>query len=123
MDYLYKDETYKIIGACMEVHSKLGSGFLEPIYQEALEIEFDLRKIPYEREKPLTVHYKDKPLEKKYLVDFVCYDKVIVELKAVSEVTPVHEAQLLNYMKASSIKVGLLVNFASPSLVTKRLVL
>ena len=120
--FLYKDETFNIIGAAYKVHQELGSGFLETVYQEALGIMFDELNIPYEREKELPVTFRGKILEKTFRADFVCYDKIIVELKAVSSLCPEHEAQVINYLKASGIKVGLLINFAEQSLRHKRLV-
>ena len=122
-DILFKTESYRIIGACMEVHKVLGAGFLEPVYQEALAYEFYLQNIPFEREKKLTIRYKDIELEKMYSADFVCYDAIIVELKALSGLTSEHEAQVLNYLKATGYKLGILVNFGSKTLEYKRLVL
>ena len=120
-EYLYKNETYAVIGAAMEVHKELGGGLLEGIYQEALAIELAERGIPYEREKELDVFYKGHKLEKKYFADIICFDEVIVELKSVSEILPVHEAQLVNYLKITKKKVGLLVNFGAKSLYYKRI--
>lgn len=114
-DVLYKDEVYKIIGRCMAVYNELGDGFLEEIYQEALEQEFIQYGVPYAREVPLTVMYKGKPLEKKYFADFVCYGKIIVECKAVSKLIPAHASQTINYLKATGFKLGLLVNFCDPN--------
>jgi len=120
---LYKEECYKIIGACMNVHKELGPGFLEAVYQESLAIEFLDQGIPFEREKDIHIFYKDKILDKCYKTDFLCYDKIIVELKALSELSNDHISQLLNYLKATKLRVGLLVNFGSPSLIYKRLIL
>jgi len=120
---LYKDESYKIIGAAMEVHSILGPGFLEAIYQEALEIEFQNRNIPYQRETSLKVNYKGQTLKKKYTVDFICYDKIIVELKAVTEFDNIHEAQVFNYLKTTGFKLGILINFGKISLDYQRIVI
>ncbi len=122
VDLLYKEECFKIIGACMVVHKTLGCGFLEPVYQEALSIEFKRQNIPYEKEKILTISYKDVELDKKYIADFVCYEKIIVELKALSSLTSEHEAQILNYLKATGLKLGLLVNFGEKSLKYKRMI-
>jgi GxxExxY protein len=113
---LYKDESYKIIGACMEVHNTLGCGFLEAVYQEALAIEFEKRGIPYIREAELNIEYKDTVLSKKYNADFICYDKIILEIKALSELISVHQAQVINYLKATKLKLGILVNFGEESL-------
>lgn len=123
MDLIYKTEAYKIIGAAMEVHKELGPGFLEAVYQEALEIELHKQKIPYEREKLMNVFYKGIKLKKKYSADFVCYDKIIVEVKALSSLSSDHEAQILNYLKTTSLELGLLINFGTKSLQYKRLVL
>ena len=113
---LFEEETKKIINACLEVHNELGNGFLEAVYQEALAIEFDNQNIPYKREKLLPVIYKGKQLDKEYYADFVCFDKIILELKAVSILTVAHKAQVINYLKASDTAIGLLVNFGCNSL-------
>ena len=119
---IYKQESHNIIHACMEVHNELGCGFLEPVYQEALELEFQKQKIPYSREKRLYIYYKGTKLKKEYIADFICYNKIIVELKALSELTTKHEAQVLNYLKATNQKLGLLINFGAESLQFKRFV-
>jgi GxxExxY protein len=121
-EIILKDESYNIIGACMAVHRELGCGFLEAVYQEALEEEFKLRSIPYVREQLLTITYKGKLLSKKYQADFICYENIIVELKALSELNTTHQSQLINYLKVTNIKLGLLVNFGRRSLETKRVV-
>lgn len=121
-DILYKDEAYKIIGAAMNVHRELGCGFLEAIYSEALEIEFKEQNIPYRREVSLHVHYKGQLLNKLYVADYICYDKIIVELKAVNNLESLHDAQVLNYLKATGFKLGLLINFGEQSLKYKRIV-
>ena len=120
---LFKEESYKIIGTAMEVHRELGSGFLEAIYQEALEIEFQNKQIPFDRESRLYVYYKGIQLNKEYMADFICYDQIIIEIKAVSELNTEHQSQLLNYLKATGKKLGILINFGSPSLEYKRMVL
>lgn len=122
-DILYKDESYAIIGACLEVHNTLGCGFLEPVYQEALALELQQQGIPFEREKEFMISYKGLLLPKTYIVDFLCYGKIIVELKALSQFTGDHMAQVLNYLKASSFKLGLLINFGARSLQHERIVL
>jgi GxxExxY protein len=117
-----KKETYNIIGAAMEVHSTLGCGFLEAVYQEAMEIELTKRNIPYEREKRLIVNYKGIQLKKEYIADFICYENIIVELKALSGLTGEHQAQILNYLTATKNKIGLLINFGTESLEYQRLI-
>lgn len=109
----YKQESYSIIGAALEVYNNLRHGFLEPVYQEALEREFIARSIPYEREKELTIYYKDKPLKQTYKADFVCYGEIIVELKAVSELNDAHRSQLYNYLHATGCTLGVLINFGN----------
>ena len=123
MELVFENETYAIIGAAQEVHKELGSGFLEAVYQEALCLEFKKRKIPHNKEKELQIHYKDAILTKTYSADFICFDKIIVELKAVSKLTTEHESQVLNYLKATGSKLGLLINFGEVSLKVKRLIL
>jgi GxxExxY protein len=115
-------QTYEIIGAAMEVHRQLGHGFLESVYQEALGIEMAVRGIPFEREVALPVRYKGQLLQCSYRVDFVCFEEVIVELKALSQLTGVDEAQTINELKAANLHRALLINFGAPSLDYKRLV-
>jgi GxxExxY protein len=118
-----KDErTYKIIGAAMEVHKDLGCGFLEAVYHEALEREFVSQGIPFSSQPVVEIKYKGKLLEKKYQPDFICYGEVIIEIKAISGLTGIEEAQLINYLKATGLKVGLLLNFGAKSLEHERLV-
>lgn len=121
-ELLYENESYKIIGAAMAVHRELGCGFLEQVYQEALEIEFQLQGIPYKREAPLLITYKGQNLKKEYIADFICYDKIIVETKALDDLVSKHDSQVLNYLKATGYKLGLLLNFGQESLQRKRLV-
>jgi GxxExxY protein len=116
------ERTFKIIGAAMEVHRELGSGFLEGVYQEALEREFELQNIPFISQPVIEIKYKGKPLKKKYQPDYICYDEVLVEIKAISNLSGIEEAQLINYLKATGLKVGLLINFGAKSLEHKRLV-
>jgi GxxExxY protein len=120
---IYKNESFEIIGACMEVHRELGCGFLEAVYQEALALEFSRQNIPYEQEVLLQVNYKGQALKKEYKADFICFDKIIIELKAVSKFAPEHLAQTLNYLKITDYKLGILVNFGTTSLQYKRIVL
>lgn len=115
-------QTYAIIGAAMEIHRQLGHGFLEAIYQDAAVIEFPLRKIPFEKEVSLPIRYKDVLLPSNYRADFICFSEIIVEFKALSRLSSVEEAQLLNYLKATGLKRGLLINFGAPSLQYKRMV-
>ncbi len=117
---LLKDEVYAIVGAAREVHRTLGCGFLESVYQEALEIELTNRGISYVAQKELPLIYKGRLLKKAYVADFVAYDKVIVELKASNGLTTVDEAQVINYLKATGLKVGVLINFGKDSLEWKR---
>lgn len=112
--FIYKEESYAIRGGIIAVSRELGCGFLERVYQDALEMEFRLRNIPYEREKEIQIMYKGKPLGEPYRADFVCYGKIIVELKAVKEIEDVFRAQILNYLRATKMKLGYLVNFGEP---------
>ena len=118
---LFKDETEKILKACINVHNELGNCFLEPVYQEALAIEFDLLGIPYEKEVKLEISYKGHKLDKIYYADFVCFESIIVELKAVSKLINAHKAQLINYLNAVNKEVGLLINFGEASLKWQRI--
>lgn len=118
----FKEESYKIGGAIFAVHQALGCGFLERVYQDALEIEFKDRHIPYEREKEIQIMYKGKPLGEPYRADFVCYGKIIVELKAVDELCGIHGSQVVNYLKATGMKLGLLVNFGEEFANVERIV-
>ena len=123
MTLIYQEESYAIIGAAQEVHSNLGSGFLEAVYQEAMEMELTDRNIPFISQKELEIKYKNRILKKKYYADIICYDRIIIELKTVKSLLPEHIAQVMNYLKASDMKLGLLFNFASESLELKRIVL
>ena len=115
-------ETYAIIGAAMEVHRVLGCGFAEPAYQEALAIELQHRKILFRREVVLEIEYKGQTLNTAFRADFICFDRVIVELKALARLGPIEDAQLMNYLKVSEMPVGLLLNFGARSLESKRMV-
>ncbi len=119
--FLYEKESYAIRGCLMSVFNELGSGFLEKVYQEALEREFIENEIPYKREAPLRIMYKGLPLRQEYFADFICYDKIIVELKAVTELTEVHSAQVFNYLKATGFDLAILVNFGEKQLKIERL--
>jgi len=114
--------TYKIIGAALEVHKELGCGFLEAVYQEAIGKEFAYQAIPFKPQPIIQIAYKGKPLDKTYQADFICYGKIILEIKAISSLSGIEEAQLINYLKATGLKVGLLINFGSKSLGYKRFV-
>src|SRR5665647_1351483 len=120
-DLLYKNESYKIIGSCFKVHTELGSGFLESVYQEALEKQFIKDNIPYKREQKLRIQFESVILDKYFKSDFVCYDKIIVELKSTPMIYKKDEEQLVNYLKATNINLGILVCFGSKSLTYKRL--
>jgi len=115
-------KTYRIIGAAMEVHRILGPGFLEGVYQEALAIEFTLRKIPFRREVYLPIYYKDYLLKKKYRTDFLCFEHIIVELKAICKLSGMDTAQIIHYLNATKFKKSLLLNFGAKSLEYKRFV-
>ena len=121
--YHREEETFKIIGICMEVHRSLGVGLLEVIYKDALEIEFKQNNIPFEREKEFLIEYKGKVLPHKFYADFVVNDDIILEVKSVKEFSNEHIAQILNYMKLANSEIGLLVNFQTKSLQHKRYVL
>jgi len=121
---IYKEESYAIQGAIFDVYKEMGCGFLEAVYQECLEKEMHLRGIPFVVQPEIALYYKKELLKQRYKPDIVCYDKIIIELKAVKQIAPEHEAQLMNYLKATNMKLGLLVNFAAePKVYIKRFVL
>lgn len=121
-DLLYKSEVFDIQGAVFEVYRNLGAGFLENVYQEALEIELESRNIPFVSQSELKIRYKDEILKQSYRADIVCYDKIILELKAVKVLLPEHEAQLQNYLRATGMRLGLLINFCHiPKVEIKRI--
>jgi len=122
MNTMNDPRTYAIIGAAMEVHRQLGHGFLEAVYQEALAIEFAARRVPFQREVELTVSYKGTPLCCTYKADFICYEAIIVELKALAKLTGVELGQVINYLKATGFPLRLLPSSAGPSLEHKRVV-
>ena len=117
------EKTYAIIGAAMAVHNELGHGFLEAVYQDALEIEFKKRGIPYEREKKLDIYYSGEKLASFYRSDFICFDEVILETKALSRMSGTEEGQIINQLKTSKLHKALLINFGCPKLDYKRMVL
>jgi len=123
MEVLFKKESYSIIGAAMEVHRTLGRGFLESVYQESLALELNIRQVPFSKEQNLELFYKGEKLNKYFTADFICFDKIILELKSVSGLTSEHEAQVFNYLKATQLNLALLINFGSNSLQYKRIVL
>jgi GxxExxY protein len=112
-ELIYQEETFAILGAVFEVYREMGSGFLEAVYQECLEKELRRQNIPFVAHKELRLVYKGEILQQTYKPDFICYDKIIIELKAVKEISPEHKAQLLNYLKATNLELGLLINFGS----------
>ena len=120
---IYREESYKIIGLCMEVHGILGKGHSEVVYKDALEYEFSINQIPFSREKSYKIEYKDIILPRGFNADFVVYDKIILESKAIENLTNSNVKQTLNYLAVSKLKLGLLVNFGEDSLTHKRIVL
>ena len=122
-ELMLKDEVYAIVGAAMEVHREKGCGFSEPVYQECMEIELADRKLPAEGQKEMPILYKKRRLKKTYIADFIAFGKIVVELKALDKLTSREESQVINYLKASGLEVGVLINFGAPSLEWKRIVL
>jgi len=110
-DLIYPEEAYAIFGACFEVYNQMGNGFVEPVYQECLEIEMGMRLIPFSPQHELQLRYRGRPLKRKYIPDFVCYEKIVVEIKAVSSLADEHRAQVHNYLAATGYQLGLLINF------------
>ena len=122
-DFPLKDETYQVLGACFEVYNEMGRGFLESVYQECLEVELTSNGIPFEAQQPIELVFKGQDLQRTFAPDLLCFGKVIVELKAVRRLAAEHRAQLINYLKACRLEVGLLVNFGShPQLEYERIV-
>lgn len=115
-------ETYKIIGACINVHKKLGNGFLEPVYQEVLVNELLKAGIPFEQQKKLTIYYDGSKLNNHFVADFVCFKKIMVEIKSVNSMNQVIKQQVINYLKATNLQIGLLINFGEKSLTWKRFI-
>ncbi len=123
-DVVYANECYQLIGACFEVYKDKGSGFLEAVFQKCLALEFGIQAIPFQAQVPLQLSYKGRPLQQKYVADFLCFGKIVVEIKAVEKLADEHRAQLLNYLHATGHRLGLLVNFGHyPKLEWERLVL
>lgn len=122
MTLLFEKETHQVIGACIQVHQKLGNGFLESVYQEALEKEFQKQQIPFIRHQRLHIMFDGKPLDKFFVADFVCYNSIILEIKSASFIHPDNSKQVINYLKATYFQVGLLINFGQPSLKWKRFI-
>ena len=121
---IYKDESYKIKGCIFEVYSEIGNGFLEAVYQECLEIELAKQNIPYKSQVDININYKGNLLSKYFKADIICYNKVLIELKSVKKLEAIHRAQVINYLKATSFKLGLLVNFSSyPKVTIERIIL
>ena len=110
---LYKDEVYQIVGAAIDVHKELGYGFLESVYEEAISLVSKKRNIPFQTQVKIPVFFKGKKLDKEFIADYIGYGKIIVEFKCIPKLTKVEEAQIINYLKATSFKVGLLINFGS----------
>jgi GxxExxY protein len=120
---VYPEKSYQLVGACFEVYNEKGSGFLEPVYHDCMELELGARKIPFQHEPALRLSYKGVPLKRPYTPDFTCWDKIILELKAVERLADEHVAQVLNYLNATGYSLGLLVNFGHyPDLEYRRIV-
>ena len=124
MDMLYKEETYKIMGACFEVYKEKGCGFLEEVYQEALEMELELQGIPFSSQQEVKLFYKGRKMKRHYIPDFLIIGKIIIEIKAVDKLTDKHRAQVINYLHATGLELALLVNFGHyPKVEWERIVL
>ena len=122
-EILFKNEAYKLVGACFDVYNEQGCGFVEPVYQECLEIELGLQGIPFQVQQQLQLSYKGRELKQIYIPDFICFEKIIVEIKAVSKLCDEHRAQVHNYLKATGFRLGLLINFGHhPKLEYERIV-
>ena len=123
-DIVYPDESYKLVGACFEVYNDKGAGFSEPVYQECLEIEFEFQRIPFIAQPQQILAYRDRQLKTHFIPDFICFRKIILEIKSVDKLTDKHRSQVFNYLKASHFQLGILVNFgAHPKLKYERIVL
>ena len=112
---IFREECFQVIGACFSVYNELGSGFLESIYSEALRIELHRRSIPFVSEREIQIHYRQVPLKQSFRVDLICFEKLIVELKATESLIDAHRSQLLNYLNATQLRLGVLVNFGNGS--------
>jgi len=124
MELVYREESYRVMGACFEVYREMGCGFLEPVYQECLELEFALQGLPFKPQAELMLSYKGKPLKQEYFPVFLLFDRIVLEIKAVKELANEHHAQVRNYLKATGYRLGLLVNFGSyPKVESSRIVL
>jgi GxxExxY protein len=124
MEVVYREESYRVMGACFEVYREMGCGFLEPVYQECLELEFELQGLPFKPQAELILSYKGRPLKQKYFPDFLLFDKIVLEIKAVKELAKEHHAQVHNDLKATGYRLGLLVNFGSyPKVESNRIVI
>ena len=122
-DIIHKEESFSIMGACFNVYNDKGNGFLESVYQDCLEIELEFQQIPFEPQPKLDLFYRDIKLKHFYVPDFICYNKIVLELKAVDRITNEHEAQVFNYLKATGLKLGIIVNFGHfPDVEYKRIV-
>ena len=117
IDLLFKDQVYRIIGSAINVSNELGCGFLEAVYQEAMEIEFAENNIPYDPQKKIKINYKERTLDKEYIL---CFNNIIVEIKAINRITKIEEAQILNYLKATKLPLGLIINFGTTRLEWRR---
>ena len=122
-DLIYKQEVFQIVGAAMNVHRYFGPGFTEKVYQEALQVEFQKQEIPYKRENPIRAKYHDIELNAEFVPDFICYNDIVVELKAVKELDDIHRSQAISYGKVAGTKLSLLINFGEPSLRYERYVI
>ena len=122
-DLIYKQEVFQIVGAAMNVHRYFGPGFTEKVYQEALQVVFQKQEIPYKRENPIRAKYHDIELNAEFVPDFICYNDIVVELKAVKELDDIHRSQAINYGKVAGTKLSLLINFGEPSLRYERYVI
>ena len=122
VDILFKEESYKIVGACFEVHNILGHGFKEAVYKDALELEFQKVDVPYQREKAYTMFYKEQKLKHYFIADFVVYDSIILEIKIGNYIGDPYLKQTLNYLKASGLRLGMIINFGKPSLEYQRVI-